>query len=114
MPTVSTNYIHVPWWGGNYSVQVDVGPNCNWQAYRYPDWLTFYCGGGGIGPVVTFGVVKSVAEIGLFIGSLLRYFKRDPGGRCRVFLSLRRHDPDQVQRVTAVQAAVSQPLPGPP
>ena len=55
-----------------------------------------------IGPVVTFGVARSESESGLFIGSLL---SSDPdagacwGGICEKFPSLRRHDPDQVQRV---------------
>src|SRR5882724_1799045 len=71
----------------------------------------------GSGPVVTLGVSNSDEAKGLFIGSPPKT-SGDPGGAILGLVnpSLRRHDPDQVQRVTAVPfgIAVSQPVPGLP
>src|SRR5438067_989557 len=49
-PVVTPNFIHVPYWGGHYTIQVDVGPSCFW--YTDPDggWIQYYCGGSGVGP----------------------------------------------------------------
>src|SRR6266508_1571684 len=69
----------------------------------------------GRGPVVTCGVTRSVGAIGLFIGRSCC----DPGD-LRLWgkksLSLRRYDPDQVQRVPSVPfgPAVSQLTSGAP
>src|SRR4051812_4071671 len=75
----------------------------------------------GNGPVVTSGRSPAFRAVGIVSGTLDLPFDGDPGGcrtegatrGARVFLSLRRHDPDQVQRVAAPIAA-SQPLLGHP
>ncbi len=48
-PMVSTNYLHVPYSGGQYTIQVDIGPDCNWNSWGIY-WLQYYCYGQGVGP----------------------------------------------------------------
>lgn len=42
-PVVTPTSIQVPWYGGSYTIQVDVGPNCNWRTYWTEEWLNYYC-----------------------------------------------------------------------
>jgi hypothetical protein len=50
-PVVTPTSIHVPYAGGSYTIQVGVGSSCYWRTYWFTgdDWLSFYCGGGGLG-----------------------------------------------------------------